>query len=105
MIRYDKLVRDNIPAMIERDGARAVTRILQGAEYRARLEEKLDEEVAEFHRSGELEELADVLEVVYALCAAQGRSVDELNAVCRKKRDERGGFGRRVFLIGKEERT
>ena len=46
-----------------------------------------------------------MLEVVYALCAAQGRSVDELNAACRKKRDERGGFGRRVFLIGKEERT
>ncbi len=102
MIRYDKLVRDNIPAMIERNGERAVTRVLDDAEYRARLEAKLDEEVAEFHQSGEMEELADILEVVSALCAAQGHSMDELLEACRRKRDERGGFAQRIFLIGKE---
>lgn len=102
VIRYDKLVRDNIPAMIENDGERAVTRILGDAEYRACLERKLDEEVAEFHQSGAIEELADILEVVSALCAARGHSMDELLKIQQKKRDERGGFERRIFLIGKE---
>lgn len=67
------------------------------------LEEKLEEEVAEFHESNQLDELADILEVVYALSEAQGRSVDELMAAYRKKHEERGGFFKNIFLIGKKE--
>ena len=67
------------------------------------LEEKLEEEVAEFHESNQLDELAGILEVVYALSEAQGRSVDELMAAYRKKHEERGGFSKKIFLIEKKE--
>ena len=96
---FEKLVRDKIPEIIKQDGGQAVTRVLSDEEYRVCLEKKLDEEVAEYHESGELEELADVLEVVYALAQAQGHTVEELLSACQKKRDRRGSFSQKFFLI------
>lgn len=58
-------------------GQKAVFKAMEDKEYLRCLEEKLDEEVAEFHESNQLDELAGILEVVYALSEAQGRSVDE----------------------------
>ena len=71
-MRYEKLVRDHIPAMITQRGDQPVTRILACDEYRHELRRKLHEEVAEFCATGEVEELADVLEVVYALAMLEG---------------------------------
>ena len=102
MIAYNKLVRDKIPRLIEAQGERPVLRVLEDGEYAACLEAKLDEEVAEFHRDRNLEELADILEVVYALAEQLGSNKEELLAVCREKHDRRGGFSERIFLIGKE---
>ena len=48
------------------------------------------------------EELADILEVVYALAEANGVARQELMAVYQKKHDARGGFGKRIFLISKD---
>jgi len=48
--------------------------------------------VAEYHASKALEELADVLEVVFALCQAQGQTKEELMAAYQRKHDDRGGF-------------
>ena len=99
---YNKLVRDKIPAIIEEHGEKPITRILEDEEYTACLEAKLDEEVREYHRDKNLEELADILEVVYALAEDQGHSPEELLAVYRSKHKKRGGFRDRVFLIGKD---
>ena len=98
-MRYDKLVRDQIPAIIEASGKTAVVRILQEEEYLPCLEAKLDEEVAEFHKDKNLEELADILEVVYALASSIGCSREELMAAYEKKHDERGGFAQRLLLL------
>ena len=97
-----KLVRDKIPAMIEAQGKVPNIRILSDAEYTAELEKKLDEEVAEFHTDQNLEELADILEVVYALTENLGHSREELLALREKKASERGGFRNRVFLISND---
>ena len=102
MIEYQKLVRDRIPQIIRNGGDIPVTRILDDEEYLTCLENKLDEEVSEFHRDNNVEELADILEVVYALAEADGYSREELNRICNEKRAERGGFHDRVFLVGKE---
>ena len=99
MMEFNKLVRDRIPEIIEKEGGNPVTRILELEEYSCCLEKKLDEEVAEYHESKELEELADVLEVVYALVKLGGHSVDELEEAYQKKHETRGGFDDRVFLI------
>ena len=102
MVSYNKLVRDNIPKMIRAQGETPHIRILETEEYLRHLEEKLDEEVGEYHRDKNAEELADILEVVYALAEANGCSQEELLSVYRKKHDARGGFRDRVFLISKE---
>ena len=102
MMEFNKLVRDRIPEIIEKEGGTPVTRTLELEEYSHYLEKKLDEEVAEYHESKELEELADVLEVVYALAKFRGHSVKELEAAYQKKHEARGGFEDRVFLIRRD---
>ena len=99
---YYKLVRDRIPAIIESNGQIPRVRILSDEEYTVALEQKLDEEVREFHREHNLEELADILEVVYALTENLGCSKEELMEVYQKKHDKRGGFRNRVYLISNE---
>ena len=101
-MEYHKLVRDLIPEIMAAHGETAVTRILNEDEYQECLEKKLDEEVAEYHGSRDIEELADILEVVCALCRAQGHTVDELMEIYQKKHDGRGGFEKKIFLIRKE---
>ena len=99
---YNKLVRDKIPAIIESQGKKARIRILDDAEYGCALEAKLHEEVAEFQKDQNLEELADILEVILALTENLGHSKEELLEVYEKKRQERGGFRDRAFLISNE---
>ena len=102
MEMFNKLVRDKIPQIIERQGKVPMIRILDDDEYVRLLEAKLDEEVGEYHRDKNAEELADILEVVYALAETIGCTRDELLACYEKKHAQRGCFRDRVFLEGKE---
>lgn len=95
---YNKLVRDKIPEIIKADGKECKTRILSNDEYIAVLEAKLNEEVAEYQADKNLEEMADVLEVLQAICIARGYSLEELEALRAKKASERGGFADKIFL-------
>lgn len=101
---FHKLVRDRIPELIEAKGGRPVVRILDDERYTQCLEEKLDEETAEYHQDKNLEELADILEVVFALAENLGASKEELMNVYRQKNQQRGGFSRRLFLVSVEKR-
>lgn len=100
---YNKLVRDKIPEIIEADGKTCKTRILSDEEYIAALEAKLNEEVAEYQADKNLEEMADVLEVLRAICLARGYSLEELEAVRANKVEERGGFVKKIFLESVEK--
>lgn len=95
---YNKLVRDKIPEIIEADGKTCKTKTLSDEEYIASLEAKLNEEVAEYQEDKNLEEMADVLEVLQAICVARGYSLEELESVRAKKANERGGFADKIFL-------
>ena len=95
-----KLVRDKIPQIIEASGETPITRILERDEYLACLETKLDEEVQEFHESKSPEELADILEVVYALAEAHGCNREQLLDIYTKKNAARGGFEKRIYWMG-----
>ena len=99
---YNKLVRDKIPDIIESNGQQPNTRILSDEEYTEALEQKLDEEVSEYHKDKNLEELADILEVIYALAENLGHSKEELLKNYEKQHGERGGFRDRIFLISNE---
>lgn len=100
---YNKLVRDGIPDIIRGQGHVPETRILPDEEYRRCLTDKLQEEVAEFLADATPEELADILEVVYALADAGGTSPAKLDAIRRQKVKDRGTFKQKIYLIGVEE--
>ena len=99
---HHKLVRDKIPEIIEANGGKAEYSVISGEEYRQALEKKLDEEVLEFHQDKTVEELADILEVVFALAATTGCSPDELTKIYQKKHEDRGGFEKGYYLISSE---
>ncbi|MCA9922323.1 MAG: nucleoside triphosphate pyrophosphohydrolase [Anaerolineales bacterium] len=103
-MKYHKLVRDKIPEIIRQNGRISVTRILGKDEYAIALRQKLQEEVEEFLESGALEELADILEVVYAL-ATTNATIEQLERLRHEKHEERGGFAQSVFLVEVLERA
>ena len=100
MMKQGKLVRDNIPQIILDDGKTPITRILTDEEYLVELVKKLTEEVAEYQADKSLEEMADVLEVLLAICEARGHSVEQLMEVRNQKREQRGGFKQKIFWSG-----
>ncbi|MEM8860036.1 MAG: nucleoside triphosphate pyrophosphohydrolase [Chloroflexota bacterium] len=95
---FNKLVRDKIPEIISADGRTPVTSELNDTEYVQALKNKLNEEVAEFQDSDSLEELADILEVVYALAKACGSDQTQIENIRMEKTDKRGGFVKKIFL-------
>ena len=100
---YDKLVRDRIPEIIESSGKRAVTRVAQDAEYLGYLRRKLLEEVDEYMAGGNVEELADIFEVISALGCQAGVPLSRLLEIADDKRQARGGFDGRILLIRVED--
>jgi predicted house-cleaning noncanonical NTP pyrophosphatase (MazG superfamily) len=98
MIIHNKLVRDRIPEIIEKSGKTAYYRILNNEEYIEELDRKLNEECAEYKEDKSIEELADMLEVIYAIAQARGYSIEELEQVRAEKAEKRGGFKDRIYL-------
>ncbi len=95
-----KLVRDKIPQIIQADGKSPIIRTLSEEDYLKELDKKLNEEVAEYQADKSIEEMADVLEVLYAICEARGHSLEELEQVRKEKSDKRGAFKERIYWEG-----
>lgn len=97
-IEYNKLVRDKIPEIIAQSEKHAICITLSDGDYLKNLDVKLIEEMKEYQESKSPEELADIIEVIYAIARARGTSVEELERICADKAKKRGGFQNRVFL-------
>ena len=97
-IEYHKLVRDQIPEIIEKDGKTCVCSVLSKEDYITLLDQKLNEEMAEYQESKSMEELADLLEVMSAVAAARGSSIEEVEKILVRKKEKRGGFEKRILL-------
>ena len=95
---YNKLVRDRIPEIIEASGKTCVTEILSDEDYLHMVDAKLDEELAEYHKDQNIEELADLMEVIYAAAVARGYTLEELEQVRAEKAEKRGGFAKKILL-------
>ena len=97
-MEYDKLVRDRIPEIITENGGKCEVVKVKGKEYSRYLCKKLGEEVDEFRVDHNAEELADILEVVFALAADIGVDECELIDLRNRKREYRGGFEQGIVL-------
>ncbi len=99
MTEHNKAVRDKIPEIIEQSGSKCKVQILSDVEFLEKLEEKLNEEVAEYQSDKNPEELADILEVINRIAELKGITKEELDQIRIKKSEERGGFKDNLFLI------
>jgi predicted house-cleaning noncanonical NTP pyrophosphatase (MazG superfamily) len=100
-----KLVRDNIPEIIEEDGKWCLTRTVHGVdEHMVMLKEKILEEAQEFIENPCYEEAADMLEVVKAFCHLSNLEFDAVIGAAQNKQDTHGGFYNGIILqkVGKE---
>ena len=95
---YSKLVRDKIPEIIEADNKTCLTEILSDNQYIEMLDKKLNEELLEYQESKDVEELADMLEVMHAIVVARGYSVEELEKIRKEKAEKRGDFKNKILL-------
>lgn len=100
---YNKLIRDKIPKIIEKSGKRYEIKILDNSEYIESLNRKLQEELNEYYEDGEVKELADMVEVIYAILKHKGISIEEFEKIRLSKREERGPFDKKIFLVSTED--
>ncbi|MGB4313001.1 MAG: nucleoside triphosphate pyrophosphohydrolase, partial [Natronincolaceae bacterium] len=96
---YNKLIRDNIPDIIRVGGKECTVETVEGEELIKLLNEKLQGEVDEYIVSNDIEELADIVEVIYGILHNRGVTVEELENIRLKKKGERGGFSKGIKLL------
>ncbi|MBW3000209.1 nucleoside triphosphate pyrophosphohydrolase [Candidatus Woesearchaeota archaeon] len=92
-MKKQKLVRDKIPDIYGPQKRHTA----DDEEYLKELINKLQEEVDEFKEENNIEELADVIEVIYALSEFYGVSVEELHKLREEKAGKRGKFKKRII--------
>ena len=95
---FNKLVRDKLPEVIENNGDKPFIKILNNEENLKQLNIKLTEEVNEYLTDNNVEELADIVEVIYGLLKAKNVSIEEFEKIRLNKKEKRGGFENKVFL-------
>ena len=105
MPKYHKLVRDRIPEIIEASGKLCVTETLSDKDYLKMVDAKLDEELSEYHQDQNIEELADLMEVIRAAAVARGYTLDDLERVRAEKAAKRGAFEKKILLKAVEDNT
>jgi len=98
MKTYNKLVRDKIPEIIKASDKNFDVHYAKKEEVLPLLETKLNEEVSEYLEAKNLEELADVMEVLFGLANALGYSEEDLINKRNEKKEERGGFKKGIVL-------
>ena len=97
-MKYNKLVRDKIPEIIKHKGKVPITHIADNGEYWQKLKEKLKEEIDEFLERDNEEELADILEIIYAICNFKKIDKQKLEMLRKKKAEKRGSFRQKIIL-------
>lgn len=97
---YQKLVRDNIPAIIEKNRETCLTRTLSDKEYENALMNKLYEEVAELLEAYTAKERREVLYAMGKTCAVSKREIEQVRS---QKASEKGIFSKKIFLVSTEK--
>lgn len=103
-MEFNKLVRDKIPEIIKKNGDISFFHNALEKEYEEALVVKLNEEVNEFLENPSIGEVADILEVLHAICNLKNISLDNLEEIRKKKVEERGGFKQRIILERTEDK-
>lgn len=95
---YNKLIRDKIPEIIKDSGKTPIVERATGEYLLELLNSKLIEELDEYNVSGEIEELADLVEVICGILQHKGISLEEFDSIRQDKRHKRGAFDKGLVL-------
>ena len=98
VLKYNKLIRDRIPELIEQSNRKAITHVADDDEYWGKLKEKLEEEVDEFIETDKEKELADILEIIYTICDFKKIDKKDLEKLRKQRSEERGPFKLKLIL-------
>jgi predicted house-cleaning noncanonical NTP pyrophosphatase (MazG superfamily) len=102
-IDYNKAIRDKIPEVIKKSGKKYEIKTLSDEEFLEELEKKLVEEINEYQESKDVEELSDILEVIYRISSLKGTTSKQLDRIRKDKATKRGSFDNNLFLISTED--
>lgn len=97
-INYNKLIRDKIPEIIKDSGKTPIVERVTNEKLLELLNYKLIEELEEYNSSGEVEELADLVELIYGILKYKGVSIDEFESIRKEKKHKRGAFDKGLVL-------
>ena len=105
---YNKLVRDRIPEIIQKEGNIADIIILSEESFKQAIKEKLIEEATEVcnaqNRDDILSELADLQEVMDTIKQLYNINTLEVNTIQAVKALQRGKFEKRLYLKSVSEK-
>lgn len=101
---YNKLIRDKNVEIMEKKGCKVTYEVLNDKRYREELDKKLKEEVNEYLEAYDIEEMADVMEVIYAMLDYTGVTMEEVEKVRLEKQNRKGGFKNKIYLKDVEEK-
>lgn len=101
---YNKLVRDRIPENINSmEGRKCNFKVLNNNDYLKELDKKLLEEAHEFIEEHSIEELADLVEVIFAIMKNRNISIEDVENAREVKNNKKGSFNDRIYLIDVEQ--
>lgn len=98
MKKYDKLIRDRIPEIIKESGKKCIVEKIDDQNIPKYLDKKLKEEVEEYFESGEIEEIADILEVLREIIKYKNISFEKIQKIREDKKTIKGGFSEKLKL-------
>jgi predicted house-cleaning noncanonical NTP pyrophosphatase (MazG superfamily) len=104
ILKYYKIVRDKIPSIIENSGRKCTTKKVTDSDEKLDLLcHKLIEEAQEFSVNNHVEELADILEVMFTILDLLDVSFKTVEKLRKEKKIERGGFDKGFVLLTVEK--
>ena len=102
MTELNKLVRDKVPYLVAKDGGSYSLKLLSPLEHQYEITKKMYEELNEYNvatsKDGAIEELVDIVELIYAAVKLHGLSIEEFEAIRSEKRQKKGGFEKGIYL-------
>jgi predicted house-cleaning noncanonical NTP pyrophosphatase (MazG superfamily) len=106
-IFYNKLVRDNIPQVIEKSGGVAEFQELSPEKFRKELLLKVGEEASGLVEAKDkteiTKELADILAVIEEIKKVEGITDDDIEKAIEENFAKKGGFDGKLFLVWSED--
>ncbi len=102
MTELNKLVRDKVPSLVTKDGGSYSLKLLSPLEHKHEITKKLFEELEEYHEANSkesaIEELVDMVELIYSALKLHDVSIEEFELIRKEKKKLKGSFEKGIYL-------